>query len=51
MSWKENILTNLSSGMGSGIESISLSFHTGFRLLFITFVFIDYKGEKRNWTS
>jgi hypothetical protein len=41
------VLTSLSSGIGSGIESISLSFHTGFRLLFTTFVFIVCTGEKK----
>jgi hypothetical protein len=34
-------LTSLRGGTGSGIESISLSFHIGFRVLLITLVFID----------
>jgi hypothetical protein len=35
--------TSLRGGIGSGIESISLSFQIGFRVFFITLVFMDWK--------
>jgi len=42
---KLSVLTTLRGGMGSGIESISVSFHTGFKLFFITRVFTDYNKQ------
>lgn len=39
----EKALTSFKGGIFSGIDSISFSFHTGFRLFFITRVFTDCK--------
>lgn len=46
---KHNVhnFTSFSGGTGSGIDSIRISFHSGFKLLFIVFVLTVYNREKK----